>query len=214
MTVHIYVLLSCFLIRFALRHMYLAITSGALTPLCGQPSAKCWVTWLYSYDKSKKIWWAFWHQQMVPCPWLPTFCFPECRVLCWLVVPYGFYLTLPHLIVFRSFFGLWLCACLRAMYRKCSSHIVSSIWLFIVFLLPLNKRGFVLLSGCLGLFLFHSLFCLLVFVRFIEILLPKVFCMTKIHINKTNSQLRKCNWGFLLHFGEDHLRSWDSLLDF
>lgn len=127
-------------------------------------------------------------------------CFSECRVLCWLVVPYGFYLTLPQLIVFRSFFGLWLCACLRAMYRKCSSHIVSSIWLFIIFLLPLNKRGFVLLSGCLGLFLFHSLFCLLVFVRFIEILLPKVFCMTKIHINKTNSQLRKCNWGFLLLF--------------
>lgn len=106
--VDLFVLLSCFLIRFALRHMYLAVTSGALTPLCGQPSAKCWVTWLYSYDKSKKTWWAFWHQQMVPCPWLHTFLFS------FIWMPCGFCLTLPQLIMFKSFLGSDY-ACLRAL---------------------------------------------------------------------------------------------------
>lgn len=119
--------------------MYLAVTSGALTPLCGQPSAKCWVTWLYSYDKSKKIWWAFWHQQMVPFRSCIPFSFSECSALCWFIVPYGFYFSLPQLIPFGSFVGLWLCACLRAVYQEGNSHIGGSIWPYFVLIL-LNKR--------------------------------------------------------------------------
>lgn len=162
MGVDLFVLLSCFLIRFALRHMYLAVTSGALTPLCGQPSAKCWVTWLYSYDKSKKTWWAFWRQQMVPCPWLHTVLF--------IWMPYGFYLTLPQLILLESFFG------------PHSSHIVNSSWLFFFFFfflfLPLNKRDFVLMSACLS--LFHSLILFAWFFKVYWYPSAKTFCMTNI----------------------------------
>lgn len=113
--------------------MYLAVTSGALTLLCGQPSAKCWVTWLYSYDKNKKTWWAFWHQQMVPCPWLHVFLFfwVQCIVLAccalWLLF------DISTLTLFKSFLGLWLCACLRAVHWKGTSHIISSTWQIFLF---------------------------------------------------------------------------------
>lgn len=174
MGVDLFVLLSCFLIRFALRHMYLAVTSGALTPLCGQPSAKCWVTWLYSYDKSKRTWWAFWHQRMVPCPWLHTVLF--------LWMPYGFYLTLPQLILFKSFFGLWLCL-------PQNSHIINSSWLvWLFFSLPLNKRDFVLISGCPS--LFHSFIVFACFSKVYWNPPAKTFCMTNICVMKTDSQLR------------------------
>lgn len=84
------------------------------------------------------------------------FCFSECSVLYWLIVPYGFYLKLPQLSPFESFSGLWLGTCIRAVYQKRNSRIVSPAWLIFV-LLPLNKRGFVLMSDYLDLFPSHFL---------------------------------------------------------
>lgn len=131
--------------------MSLAVTSGALTPLCGQPSAKCWVTWLYSYDKSKKTWWAFWHQQMVPCPWLHTVLF--------LWMPCGFYLTLPQLILVLT---------MPASRAFTLPTLVGWFGFFFLSIKQKRLRSDDRLASAFSILLF----CLFVFLWFIEILLP------------------------------------------
>lgn len=50
--------LFCLLPRCALRPTHAAVTSAVSTLLCGPLSARCWATWLYSYDRGRRTRWA------------------------------------------------------------------------------------------------------------------------------------------------------------